>query len=134
MLLSLKGCQPCQKEQDEELSAGPHGSGRVGPECVVVCAVGLFHSSRRVSSGGGVGAVPPLLLHPWSLSLLWNAFTVSLRPSSFPPGLIKHRWPYCRAARSFNHFPPRLQAPRERRRGLETLGQRPSRQSSRKRS
>lgn len=70
----------------------------------------LKHSSRRVSFGGGLGAVPSLLLHLWSLSLLWNAFSLFKAPApSFPPGLIKHRWPHCRAARSFNHFLPRLQ-------------------------
>lgn len=44
----------------------------------------LFHSSPPLSLGGGVGAVPSLFLDLGSLSLLWNAFTVSLQPPPPP--------------------------------------------------
>lgn len=61
-----------------------------------------------------MGAVPSLFLDLGSLSLLWNAFTVSLQPPPAPFCLIKHRWSYGRAARSLNRLPPRMQAPQER--------------------
>lgn len=56
-----------------------------------------------------MGAGPAPFLDLGSLSLLWNAFSLFTVPTpSFPPGLIKHRWPYCGAARSLNHLSPRL--------------------------
>lgn len=66
--------------------------------------------SPRGSLGGGVGAGLLLLDLRVSLTPLecFQAFTAPA--PSFLPGLIKHRWPHCRAARSLNHLPPRLQA------------------------
>lgn len=74
-------------------------------------AASLLHSSGRRGqlwrrAGGGASSLsgsPSLPHYSGMLSVSLRAATPSL-----PPGLIKHRWPCYREARSLNHLPPGL--------------------------
>lgn len=60
-------------------------------------------SLQPVSFGGGVGGGASSFWSP-GVSHYSGMRSVSLQPPtpSFPPGLIKHRWPLCMVARSLN--------------------------------
>lgn len=87
------------------MAAGEWGQGRSAQ--AAVCRR-LCPWSPWVSLGGGVGA-GFLLLDLWVSLTTLECFQACTAPApSFLPGLIKHRWPHCRAARSLNHLLPRL--------------------------
>lgn len=116
LLLSSQGPRPPQEEQEEEGSAGSHGSGE-GPGQQSTGSRARVSALEPAGEPGRRGGAGLPFWTSGSLSLLWNAFRPSgLRgPRPLPSaGLIKHRWPHCRAARSLNHLAPGLQAPWER--------------------
>lgn len=60
----------------------------------------------RRRGGGGAFSLSGSRISLTTLECFHSLFT-SPTPSSLL-GLIKHRWPYGKAARSLNHLPPRL--------------------------